>query len=142
MVIISLHYLINNLITTIMLFNMVLALMLSVAIIGHFVADFIFQSDETAKGKSGSLLLLSKHCLWYTIVMTLFTIFIFQRYDLVLIGTSILVYFTSHFIIDAITSRVAKYFFLKEARHNFFLTIGIDQALHTIVILWFIIWNL
>ena len=84
----------------------------------HFFADFILQNDTVAKGKSSSVLV----CLFHSTVYSLpFLWFGWQFLVLTL---------CSHFLVDAVSSRIAKWFFLKEQRHWFFVTIGADQAIH------------
>lgn len=90
----------------------------------HFVADFILQSDELAKNKSSSWSILLAHSTIYCAP------FIWMGYKFMVITLF------SHFIIDAISSRISKYFNTKGQHHWFFVTIGADQAIHlTLLIL-------
>jgi len=102
----------------------------------HWVGDFVFQDDNTAKSKSNNKWVLIKHCLSYSGVMWI--------YLLALIGfkstTYVPIFFFSHFIIDGITSQITKYYYQKENRHMFFVTIGFDQFLHSFIIL--LVWHL
>jgi len=84
----------------------------------HFLMDFICQWDEMAIKKSTSFKWLVLHGFIYAMPFIYYG-FIFW-----------LITFVSHTIVDGITSRVAKYFFLREKRHWFFVTIGFDQAIH------------
>ena len=90
----------------------------------HFLADFILQTDNVAKSKSSSFYYLTIHALVYSIPFFL----IGWKYALVNAGL--------HWCVDAVTSRIAKYFFLKEQRHWFFVTIGCDQAIHATCLIW------
>lgn len=84
----------------------------------HFLADFIMQSNKMALNKSSSFKYLGLHGLVYSIP------FLYFGFTFAII-TGIL-----HFIIDGITSRITSYFWKKENRHWFFVTIGFDQAVH------------
>lgn len=84
----------------------------------HLVADFVFQTDKvaTTKGKDNSVLV--QHVFIYSLPFTVFG------------GWFAITNFILHFIVDWCSSRIASYFWQKGDRHNFFLTIGVDQALH------------
>lgn len=87
----------------------------------HFIFDFMMQDDKTACNKSKNFLILCKHCFMYSLCglfvpgMTFGGLFIL---------------FGSHVLIDFVSSKVTSYFWLKEDRHNFFVTVGFDQFLH------------
>jgi len=84
----------------------------------HFVADFIFQTDKIAKGKSTSNIVLATHVSIYSLLFFLLS----WKYAVV---NAIL-----HFITDYITSRLTTYYWSKNNRRAFFITIGADQAVH------------
>ena len=84
----------------------------------HFVADFILQSDYTAKNKSKSNRVLLKHVLIYG------TPFLVVGLTYALINAAL------HFCIDWGTSRWTSHLYVKGHRHWFFVVIGLDQALH------------
>ena len=48
-----------------------------IIVVIHFIADFIFQAEEWAVNKSKSNLALLKHVSMYTIIWSMFGIFIF-----------------------------------------------------------------
>lgn len=100
--------------------------MIYLIIFSHWVADFIAQSDWMAKNKSKSWKALSLHILAYTISLALLLSLIHPKtalfYALVNGGV--------HFVIDAITSRITAKLYAKGDVHNFFVVIGLDQALH------------
>jgi len=84
----------------------------------HFVADFVFQTDEVALGKSKSNRLLLKHVLIYGI-------------PFLLVGFAYAgVNSAAHFAVDYVTSRVTAELFKQGQRHWFFVVIGFDQAIH------------
>jgi hypothetical protein len=84
----------------------------------HFVADFIFQTDKMAMSKSGSFKWLSIHVAIYS------AFFLFFGWKFALFT------FACHWITDALSSRATTYLYKKGQRHNFFVVIGLDQALH------------
>ncbi len=86
----------------------------------HFVADFIFQTDWVAKGKSTSNPILFWHVTLYCIP------FLFISIEFAVINALL------HFITDWFTSRATSYLWKKEQRHWFFVVIGLDQAIHMI----------
>lgn len=90
----------------------------------HWVADFVFQSDKIALNKSENVLFLGMHSAIYALPF------------LLLFGIEYCLFnFSAHFIIDFISSRITKYYWLKENRHAFFVTIGLDQAIHLTILI-------
>lgn len=84
----------------------------------HFVADFIFQSNYTAINKSKDNYVLLYHVILYGILFIPFSIqYAFLNAAL-------------HFGVDYITSRVTSILYRHDERHWFFITIGLDQAIH------------
>lgn len=93
--------------------------MIYLIIVTHWVSDFILQSDYVAKNKSKSNLILLQHVGIYGLPF----LFLFGwKYAII---NSI-----GHFIIDWFTSRASGILFRKGDIHNFFVIIGLDQALH------------
>lgn len=84
----------------------------------HFVADFILQTDKIAINKSSSNTTLLKHVVLYSLPFLPFG-FVFA------ITNGIL-----HFLTDWVTSRWTKKLWAQEKRHDFFVVIGLDQAIH------------
>jgi len=89
----------------------------------HFVADFLLQNDKMGLNKSISIKWLGIHCIVYSIPFLYFGI----NFALITCG--------SHFIVDYITSKVTTYFWKREERHWFFVTIGFDQTIHLSIFL-------
>jgi hypothetical protein len=94
----------------------------------HFIADFMLQTDDMALNKSTSWKWLAIHVTVYTLAFTPTAAIIFAVPADVIVFLVTL--FLSHFQTDAITSRMTSYFWKKEDRHNFFVTIGFDQFIH------------
>lgn len=84
----------------------------------HWIADFIFQTDKMAMNKSTSVKWLTSHVSVYTLPLFLF------GYKFALVNGIL------HFIVDFCTSRATSYLWKKGDRHNFFVVIGLDQAIH------------
>ncbi len=93
------------------------------AMFSHLVGDFILQTDYMATRKSYDHNALFYHCLVYGACF----IWLGLSFMILMIG--------SHLIIDAISSRIAARYFQEDNRHMFFVTIGIDQFVHYLVIL-------
>lgn len=86
----------------------------------HFVADFVFQTDKIAINKSSKNEVLATHVFLYSLPFFWFG-------PVFAIVNALL-----HFATDYCTSRLAGYFWKKDERHWFFVTIGADQAIHMI----------
>ncbi len=84
----------------------------------HFVADFILQSNHIATNKSKYTICLLEHCCIYSLPFFILGI----KYALI---NGIL-----HFVIDFFTSSMTTYFYGRDRRRAFFITIGCDQAIH------------
>lgn len=89
----------------------------------HFVADFMLQTDQMARGKSKSNKWLSLHILAYSAP---FLIFGWQY---------ALANGASHFAIDYCTSRLSSRMWQQQRTHDFFVVIGFDQFLHAAILI-------
>ena len=96
-------------------------------IVSHFVGDFLLQSDEVAKSKSKSNLVLSKHVLLYGLPFLWLGVWFY-------IVTIVL-----HFVVDYFTSRASSYMYNRDI-HWFFVIIGLDQMLHMISLVGTVFW--
>jgi hypothetical protein len=104
----------------------------------HFVADFLFQNDWMALNKSKSWSVCLLHAVVYTIVMISIG-FAYFPLEIWTFGTMIEIFIFNgicHYIIDFITSRINAYLWKREKRHWFFVTIGVDQFLHSAILIW------
>ncbi len=98
----------------------------------HFVSDFILQTDAMARRKSSSNKWLWRHILLYTLSLMIF-IEVFHGVN----GTLIYCFVNglAHFITDYITSRITKRLWAEQRTHDFFVVIGLDQAIHMTTLL-------
>ena len=106
----------------------------------HWIADFVLQTDAQAKGKSTSNKMLLKHTITYGLCILVasyylqaWNMFGAQMWYASLLFT--LIQFVSHTIIDYFTSRVNKKLWENGDRHTFFIMIGLDQLMHTLILL-------
>ena len=88
----------------------------------HWFADFCMQTDTMAQNKSTSYKWLGSHILVYSLFLLPF------GWGFALTNAC------AHFVTDAISSRATSYLWKKGDRHNFFVVISIDQALHLTVL--------
>ena len=101
--------------------------MIYIIILAHWIADFICQTNWMAQNKSKSYKALSLHILSYTTALALVMFLLTQNTNSFLYA---LVNGAIHFVADAITSRITSKLYAKGAIHNFFVVIGLDQAIH------------
>lgn len=97
----------------------------------HFVGDFVCQTNEQAKNKSKDNWALTEHVVNYYIVFILGLLFSNNPF----LGVFLIINTVSHFIIDYFTSRLNTKLLVAARKndnyHNFFVSIGFDQFLHT-----------
>lgn len=97
----------------------------------HFVGDFVLQSDTVATNKSSNNWVLSDHVLTYQVAL-LPLVFLF---DQIIIGLLwVWINTALHWLVDYVTSRLAKKLYQAGDRHNFFVVIGFDQAVHLTIL--------
>ena len=91
----------------------------------HFVADFVLQSDYVAKNKSKDNKVLLYHVSLYALPFILLISPLYGALNGLL-----------HFCIDFITSRATSKLWASGEVHWFFVTIGLDQLLHVLTLVW------
>jgi hypothetical protein len=108
----------------------------------HWVADFVFQTDEQAKGKSCDNWMLTKHVLTYTLTFLIAGALFCSYSNHILhkgasdfglspkIGLFLPITFIAHWITDYFTSRLNSKLYKSGRTHKFFVSIGFDQFLH------------
>lgn len=84
----------------------------------HCIADFFLQYDYVAINKSTDVGCLMVHSVIYSLL------FCIIGFEYAAINGML------HFIVDGISSQLTSHFWIKEERHWFFATIGVDQAAH------------
>lgn len=106
------------------------------ALMAHFVADFMVQTDWQARNKSKDTDALLAHICTYSAFMFGFALLVFGWR-----GAAIFIAINSplHFGIDYGTSRWASARFAADDRRDGFMVIGFDQFLHQAVLI-FSIW--
>ena len=98
----------------------------------HWLADFPCQLPWMAQNKSHNQLALLAHILTYGTVLATGMYFIMP--DVVPVSTFIMFIafnVVCHYVTDAITSKITKFFWEKKQVYLFFSTIGFDQLIHT-----------
>jgi hypothetical protein len=114
-------------------------LFLMLLMLGHWIGDFVLQSDRIALGKSEQAHILAEHCLVYSGVMGLYLFLIGAgNIPIVMLGMFYLWMFFTHFAIDFVTARANKKLWMNNQRHWFFVMVGFDQFLHMCTILIYI----
>lgn len=109
----------------------------------HWIADFVFQTDKMARGKSKEWWPLLSHTLTYSAVMII-ALGILSGINYMKNGetipTSVILHFAwitfiFHTAQDYITSRINSRLHAAGKIHEFFVSIGFDQLLHFIQLL-------
>lgn len=93
----------------------------------HWLGDFVCQSDRMAQGKSTSARRLTEHVAVYGLVLGLVAI------PLLGADPGLMFAVTNaalHWATDYVTSRITSRLWATGKRHEFFVVIGLDQALH------------
>ena len=112
-------------------------------LLSHWIADFVCQSDKIAKNKSKSNKILFWHIVQYIAVMynlIFWSLLVFGEFSLSsasalgFIGF-ILLNGVLHFVIDYFTSRLTSYYFNNQMYHEGFVIVGLDQFLHTTLLI-------
>ena len=93
----------------------------------HWVADFLFQNDRMALGKSENWSDLLDHTVLYSFLMFLAIV---PFVGLVVGLTFYTVTLFCHTAQDYFTSRLNKKLWAENKRHWFFVSVGFDQFLH------------
>lgn len=104
----------------------------------HWIADFVFQAEKWAIGKSKDSILLFKHTLTYTAVWLVALIIwgFFQTFTFEQVYAFLLITFGTHTVTDYFTSRINSNLYKKGKfgspipNFGFFSMIGLDQVLH------------
>lgn len=109
----------------------------------HFLADFVFQTDKMAQGKSKNWSDLISHTITYSStvwmgigLMCISHILLYkEHYSIWFCPLFAITTFVFHTAQDYITSRVNSKLWSDKKVHLFFVSIGFDQLLHFIQLL-------
>lgn len=104
----------------------------------HWIADFVFQTDKMAKGKSKNWSDLLAHTVTYSACWIPFSFFAFYLqfpyFGMIHSSSGFIMFplitFVIHTATDYITSRINSRLLAKGDTHNFFVCVGFDQILH------------
>lgn len=100
----------------------------------HWIADFVFQTDEQAKGKSKNWTSLLSHTFDYSsiwLMLGLCWVYICPSGELFRdVLCFVVITFSAHTVTDYFTSRLNSKLWAKGDVHNFFVSVGFDQVLH------------
>lgn len=113
-------------------------------LLGHWVADFVWQPHWMGMRKSKEWWVLTQHAARITLgaYLTAWVIDLLGK-DETTIGPLVafaLINGAGHFAIDAVTSRITGKLYVKGDMHNFFVVIGFDQFLHVALAVWTLAW--
>jgi hypothetical protein len=101
----------------------------------HYLADFVAQTDEQAKGKSKNWNDLLSHTFQYSLhwLAAGLILFLISPFDMKIIPNTIVFFFITfmcHTTTDYFTSRLNSKLWSEGKVHLFFVSIGFDQILH------------
>ena len=92
----------------------------------HFLGDFVVQTDEQAKNKSKSNIILLQHVLSYMGTMLLLVCVLNIQVTIAWIALNLI----GHFITDWFTSRITARLWASNKIGSFFTVVGFDQWIH------------
>jgi hypothetical protein len=105
-----------------------------IILISHYIGDFVCQSRSMSDSKSKNIYWLLTHGAIYILVM--FTILcIFTQYQLNQIFIYVMINGLLHIVIDQISSINTTKFYKKNNFYGMFTIIGLDQLLHTSILI-------
>lgn len=96
----------------------------------HFLGDFAFQTNWMATQKSRSLKALFAHVGTYTAILTLGVAVPAGSQTLLYIGVN----GSGHLATDYVTSKVIAHYFAKDNQRLAWVFIGLDQFIHTAIL--------
>ena len=99
-------------------------------IIGHWVGDYVLQTEKMAVGKATSIKWLSIHSVVWTLSMMIIVV---PFSSSVTIWVWVLIMGILHWAQDFVTSKINAFFQKKKWTKMFWLSIGTDQMLHYLI---------
>jgi hypothetical protein len=119
--------------------------LLIMMMLGHWIADFLLQNSWMADNKSTKLYPLMVHCLFYALFMSAYITAAhnvhwwgLSSWNVTTILYVITLFWFTHFVIDYCTSKITHAAFKKGKIRFLFNTVGFDQFLHFLVIVYVI----
>jgi hypothetical protein len=114
---------------------------ISTILICHWLADFFFQTDEMAKGKSSDNKWLRAHVGVYSLGLYAVVLLNYNVWEHAGIAVAWLaINAVAHFFTDWVTSRASSSMWKDNRIHDFFTIIGFDQTLHYLTLIGTFIW--
>jgi hypothetical protein len=117
-----------------------------IIMIGHWVGDFVLQSDWMARNKSRDWMALTLHVGIYSIVMTLtfgiatVALGLVVPFFLYSLATFQVVTFVTHWVTDYFSSKATHLLRERGDYHNMFVVIGLDQLIHYYTLILTMLW--
>jgi len=122
-------------------------IIISVVLFGHWLSDFILQKNKIKPTKNKKekikriLKHLNPHTLYYSVIMTILVTLLYfcNIFGAQYWWSSILFFFITyitHFIVDFTITLINSNYLSKNKRHLYFITIGLDQFLHYVILFW------
>lgn len=113
---------------------------ISTILICHWLADFFFQTDEMAKGKSTDNGYLAEHVGVYSLGLLAVVLLNGNIWEPVYAFAWLAINTVAHFFTDWVTSRASSSMWKDSRFHDFFTIIGFDQTLHYLTLIGTFIW--
>ena len=114
---------------------------LIVLLVAHYVGDFLLQSRKIANNKHNNWLYLLAHGGLYSVALFIF-VAVFTPNSWLPVLEFTVINAASHILIDKVTSTLTSKFYLKNNIKAMFSTIGLDQLIHTIILVLSYLWLL
>lgn len=108
---------------------------IAIILFTHWLADFVFQSDEVAKNKSKNIYVLMLHIGIYNLVSVIVYGIMFTSIPFSLISAFTISNSLLHFLTDYITAPIVSSCFANQDHHNAFVVIGFDQLVHILCLI-------
>ena len=122
-------------------------LIIFVVLFGHWLSDFVLQKNKQKPTRSKKLRdkieKLLKHLLPHTLIYScILTVFIgglyllnvFGQHCIWNIGIFFIVTYITHFITDFTVTMINQEYLRKNKRHQYFVSIGLDQLIHYFIL--------
>lgn len=121
-------------------------LIITAVLFGHWVGDFILQENNLKASRDKKLINKAKklvdhllpHTLTYSSVLTVIIGILMLLGSISYSFPNLLLFFVityfTHFITDFIVTMINSNFLMKNGRHKYFVSIGLDQLIHDVTL--------